>query len=71
MDGILLADPPEGVLLQAFAILKYWEVAVVPEKSKDNILFNIWDFIYILNKLWHRKFKEEKIVYFKLFFKSF
>jgi hypothetical protein len=35
--GILLADPSEGVLLQAFALLiqqalKFWGVVVAPEK---------------------------------------
>lgn len=58
------------ILLQAFTLakcFKFWGVAVAPEK--DSIfLFNIWDISYILNKLWHRKFK---IVYFKLFLKAF
>ena len=55
MDGILLADPSEGALLQP---LKSWELVVASEKIQiQYVLFNIWDISYILNKLWHRKFK--------------
>jgi hypothetical protein len=59
--GILLDDPTEGVLLQAFALiqwtLKFGGVVVPEKKSKGNIFFNNWNISYILNKLQHRKFK--------------
>jgi hypothetical protein len=55
MVDILLADPSEGALLQP---LKSWELVVASEKIQiQYVLFNIWDISYILNKLWHRKFK--------------
>lgn len=43
MDGILLADPSEGVLLQAFALLqralKSWGLFVAPEKIQRQFPF--------------------------------
>ena len=42
MVGILLADPSDGVLLQAFAltrVLKFWNI-VAPEKTQSQYLFH-------------------------------
>jgi hypothetical protein len=52
---ILLANPPEGVLLQTFALiqqaLRFGGVVIAPEKIKGNVFFNIWGLSYMLDKL--------------------
>ena len=52
---ILLADPPEGVLLQTFA-LKFWGVVVAPEKIQRQYLFQ-----YLGPQLYARKIVAQKI----------
>jgi hypothetical protein len=62
MDGILLSDTSEGTLLQIFALLiqqalKMSSSCCSRKDSKAISFINIWGLSYILNKLWHRKFK--------------
>ena len=56
MEGTLLADPSDGILLQALALLiqqalNFRNSCCSRKRFKGNIFFNIWGFSYILNKL--------------------
>ena len=56
MEGTLLADSSDGILLQAFALLiqqalNFRNSCCSRKRFKGDIFFNIWGFCDILNKL--------------------